>query len=580
MNLQEYEHAKFELAELLQSASLLVQIEEDKALYGRFHDLFVRLAEDRFNLVVAGRFNRGKSSLMNAILGMDRLPAGIVPLTSVITTVSYGTKEKARITHQKSRLDSEITLRELPEYITQRGNPGNRRGIATANIQLPAEILRRGFYFVDTPGLGSIIPENTLTTQSYLPETDALLLVTSFESPLSEEELRFFEAASRSSLQIFVAINKHDLVTETERDEAITFVRDHLRKLFGESPPDVFSVSARDGLNAKCKNNAALLGQSGIPALESRLTAFLLSQKQTEFLGRMSSRVCQLFHDLPPTDGIATLRERAGAARDKFNRSERETPTQRDHENTTGLFNQNQLRSCQVCAEIDAATWDFLARYQYELATNLNTQTDFAFRSGFCCFHTWDYQGVASPYGTCSGYPPLLERIADALHRLADASPNDSRTNIERLLPTTEHCVVCSLRDEVEAQALIGLADNLRSELPSALKALSALCLPHLAALAKTVDRPDIVRALADQHALTFERIAEDMRRFTLKHSAVRRDLESEEEETAARRALLLVSGSRNANFMNGKGGRPKEENAAAVASRRISAEAGNRDKQ
>jgi hypothetical protein len=55
-----------------------------------------------------------------------------------------------------------------------------------AEIQLPAEILRRGFYFVDTPGLGSVIVENTLTTETFLPEADAFVLVTSYESPLSE----------------------------------------------------------------------------------------------------------------------------------------------------------------------------------------------------------------------------------------------------------------------------------------------------------------------------------------------------------------------------------------------------------
>jgi len=37
-------------------------------------------AEDRFNLVVVGRLSRGKTSLMNAIMGTDRLPTGMVPL--------------------------------------------------------------------------------------------------------------------------------------------------------------------------------------------------------------------------------------------------------------------------------------------------------------------------------------------------------------------------------------------------------------------------------------------------------------------------------------------------------------------
>lgn len=166
MGLRGYESAKFEVSELLQRVVTHKLTEDSRSLHGRLQDLFIRLAEDRFNLVVAGRFNRGKSSLMNAILGLDRLPTGIVPLTSVIATVSYGTTEKVTIKYQPRGLDSEISLGQLAEYVTLDGNPGNNRGIATANIELPADILRRGCCFIDTPGLGSVIAENTATPRS------------------------------------------------------------------------------------------------------------------------------------------------------------------------------------------------------------------------------------------------------------------------------------------------------------------------------------------------------------------------------------------------------------------------------
>jgi small GTP-binding protein len=552
MDLRGYEQAKFELAEVLQSAGALLGSESDYALQDRLRNLFVRLAEDRFNLVMVGRFNRGKSSLMNAILGMDRLPTGIVPLTSVITTVSYGTTEQVTLKYQERRLDSEIKLEELSEYITQRGNPGNSRGIATANIQLPSEILRRGFYFVDTPGLGSVIVENTLTTQAYLPETDALLLVTSFESPLSEEELNFFRAASGSGLPIFVVVNKQDLVTEAERDEAMAFVRAHLRELFGETAPETFSVSARDGLAAKRCKDASLLDASGLPALEARLTTFLLEQKRAAFLAGMCSRIADLVRDVPLFDGNAGLRERAQALTEKYCAGRQGTITPFASGSIAPTFSRSQLRSCQICADVEAATFDFLARYQYELSTDRDSQAEFARRSGFCCFHTWEYQGLASPYGTCTGYPPLLERLAVALRAAAASSQGDLQTSIEDLLPTHAKCVVCALRDEAEARALAELADRLRRDVTNTLEKLSALCLPHLAALAKAVDQIDIVRALAEHHAATFERVAEDMRRFTLKHSAARRQLETKEDETSAQRALLLLVGHHNVNFAVG----------------------------
>src|SRR5271166_490769 len=99
---------------------------------------------------------------------------------------------------------------ELPKYITQEGNPGNTRGVKLAEVRLPAEILRRGFYFVDTPGLGSAISENTRTTEGFLPEGDAFLLVTSYDSPLSSEEIELVRSFAASSRPLFIALNKHD----------------------------------------------------------------------------------------------------------------------------------------------------------------------------------------------------------------------------------------------------------------------------------------------------------------------------------------------------------------------------------
>lgn len=90
MDLKDYEKLKFELAGHLRSLETLAGAQRE-SLKAEMRTLFARLAEDRFNLVVVGRFNRGKTSLMNALLGSDRLPTGILPLTSVITTVVYGT---------------------------------------------------------------------------------------------------------------------------------------------------------------------------------------------------------------------------------------------------------------------------------------------------------------------------------------------------------------------------------------------------------------------------------------------------------------------------------------------------------
>jgi len=82
---------------------------------------------------------------MNAIMGTDRLPTGTVPLTSVITTVSYGTKEQVVLKFENSLLTREVPINSLSQYITQQGNPGNMQRIKMAEVQLRSEILRHGF---------------------------------------------------------------------------------------------------------------------------------------------------------------------------------------------------------------------------------------------------------------------------------------------------------------------------------------------------------------------------------------------------------------------------------------------------
>jgi predicted GTPase len=150
-----------------------------------------RLAEDRFNLAIVGQFSRGKSSLMNALLGSEKLPTGILPLTSVITTVTYGETEKVLLQREGWTFPQEIQLNQLAEYVTQGQNPGNEKRVVLAEVQLPNELLRLGVHFVDTPGVASAIAANTRTTRQFLPEADAAILVTSFESPMTEAEMEF-----------------------------------------------------------------------------------------------------------------------------------------------------------------------------------------------------------------------------------------------------------------------------------------------------------------------------------------------------------------------------------------------------
>ena len=63
--------------------------------------LLDKLRENRFNLVILGAFKRGKSTLINALMGEAVLPTSIIPLTSVVTILGYGERLEIRVPFSK-----------------------------------------------------------------------------------------------------------------------------------------------------------------------------------------------------------------------------------------------------------------------------------------------------------------------------------------------------------------------------------------------------------------------------------------------------------------------------------------------
>jgi small GTP-binding protein len=545
MNLREYEQHKFAIAEVLRQTSLASS--DPRKWREITSDLFARLADDRFNLVVVGRFSRGKTSLMNALLGTDRLPTGIVPLTSVITTVAYGSAERAILRFERRFMDEEISFDALPQYVTQQGNPGNAKGIKEAEVQLPAEFLRRGFHFVDTPGLGSAIEENTRTTEFFLPEADAFLLVTSYESPLSDEEMRFFRSAASSPRRIFVVLNKQDTVREQERADALAYVRQQVDAMFGPARPKVFSISARDGLEAMQSHDSQRLIASGIPALEQELVGFLLTQKQSEFLLRMCHRVGELIRALPYSDGAASLGAEIAVLSQRIAAADATTLRGRLlEEKAARAPTSAQLQPCEICASISSALWEFERRFQYEIVVNREARRDLAERGGLCSFHTWQYESIASPQGICESYSAVLEDWAAWMHAAtADAEADGIVAKLRARLPSDSSCPLCRVRAIAESEAIAALARRFADDETRAFETLSAVCLPHFSALTSAIKDTRVIRELTRRQSKVLGRLAEDMKRYALKRDGSRRSLLSEEEETASKRGLSLLARAR-----------------------------------
>ncbi len=591
-SLRRYTLAKQEVAASVRAAKQLFQTLGAAEAAERCQELLVQLAEDRFNLAVVGQFKRGKSTLMNAVIGRDLLPTGLLPLTSAITTLCYGPKDRLLLRRKGWEWEQEAPLAQLPDFITERGNPGNEKGLVEARVELPVPFLRRGLHFIDTPGIGSARHENTATTYGFLPQMAAVIFVTSVEAPLSEAEERFLLDIRGQVRQLFIVVNKLDMLGDTEREEVLGYIHAQVNRLLGTGDVRLYPLSARVGLAAKLNHDQAGIYRSGLLPFEQALTAFLAEAQGRTFLVSILDRALRLFTGAnlalaaTPTDSEYELRKNMLALQQRMEALRASllaagplsaAPHQaepgadsRDIIEQTIVASRSSgrkggrgqatasARTCPLCAALGQALFAFFAQWQYTLATNASAQRAFAAERGLCPVHTWQYQEMASPQGISDGYAPLIETLAVELSRLLERADEDEHVAgyLETLLSNTTTCPACRLVQETTLeQARQLLAHLVTAEGRAAYTSSSGLCLPHLqATLAclensgeESSERKALVEFLLREQVQRLEDLADDLRSYALKRDALRRGLLNQEEADAWRRALVQVVGERAA---------------------------------
>ena len=257
----------------------LVGLASLPALQGpKIDRLIDKLRQNRFNLVVLGAFKRGKSTLINALLGKPVLPTAIVPLTSVVTILSYGEQLGIEVffTNGERR---EISPEELVDYITEKGNPRNKKGVHEVKISYPSPYLRDGVRIIDTPGVGSVYEHNTDVALNFLPRVDAGVFVVTVDPPLSAAEHEFLKDIREYVHKLFFVLNKIDYVAEAEHQEALEFTSQVLQADLATDRLMIFPMSAKMALEGKQNGSSDLLESSRLPEFEKHLSEFLYKEK-------------------------------------------------------------------------------------------------------------------------------------------------------------------------------------------------------------------------------------------------------------------------------------------------------------
>ena len=194
-------------------------------------------------IVFAGQYSRGKTSLINALVGMDLLPTGILPVTMVSTVVAGGPVAAAHVVYVDGRR-TEIGLGELAQTIT---TSAYAVGIRRVEVQLPS-FRFADVELVDAPGIGTPADPDGRGAAEALRLADLAVLVVGPEPPITAPDLAFAAVVHAASERLFVVINKADLAGD-DLGQVLQFTADRLRERLGAVLP-IYALDARSALRA------------------------------------------------------------------------------------------------------------------------------------------------------------------------------------------------------------------------------------------------------------------------------------------------------------------------------------------
>jgi GTP-binding protein EngB required for normal cell division len=195
------------------------------------------------DVAILGQFKSGKSSFLNSLIGKPILPVGVTPVTTTITRLQYGKRERAIIRHFDGR-EIEADIAAIGEFTSEAQNPANQKNVEVVDVELPSLEKYAGLRLVDTPGLGSIFKYHMETSENWLPEVGTALLAISSDRPLAENDLQLIRDLRKHTPKIVLLLTKADLLSPDQQEEVVLFFRTALQRELHEEFP-IFLYSTR-----------------------------------------------------------------------------------------------------------------------------------------------------------------------------------------------------------------------------------------------------------------------------------------------------------------------------------------------
>ena len=269
--------------------------------------------DDHFEVAIVGEFKRGKSTLINALLGQEVLPADVLPATATLNRVAYSEEPYVQVEY-KNGTSERVDIDQLENYVTKLTCEAEERAetVKEATVYYDTDFCRNNVDIIDTPGLNDD-EQMTNVTLSILPKIDAAVFVISANSPFSQFEKDFLEKKMLTSdvgriifvVNCFGTFSQEDenKIVETVRSRITKYVMDKAKKVMGEDSrefavykrkigtPRVIGLYAKRALTAKKIEDPKLLEESNFPEFEKALETMLTKERGVIALQILANKI-------------------------------------------------------------------------------------------------------------------------------------------------------------------------------------------------------------------------------------------------------------------------------------------------
>jgi GTPase SAR1 family protein len=264
-----------------------------------------RLEQGVFRLLVLGDLKRGKSTLLNALLGEQLLPADVTPCTALLTVLKYGPEKQVTVYFNDDQPSEVLDFEAFKQRYSISPDEAKRLAeesdlafpnVSHAVVEHPLALLQQGIEIIDTPGLNDTEARNQKVLE-FVQSCHAILFVLSATQPYTLDEQRYLQNYLREpGLGLFFLINGWDRIkdglVDGENGTELKAAEDRLRQVFQTNLADycavdgediyahrVFEISALQALRRRIKDVDATLEGTGIDQFLAELGRYLAQDR-------------------------------------------------------------------------------------------------------------------------------------------------------------------------------------------------------------------------------------------------------------------------------------------------------------